>query len=250
MKILLITVAGMSSRFSQSLGKTYLKCIYYSANITESLLYHLLHLDITFDKYIIVGGFMYEQLKMVLEQEFSDICEKIILVNNTEYAEYGSGYSLYKGLQEALKWDFNEIVFAEGDLFVDKDTFLKISESPKDVLTCNQDVILAKKAVVFYFDKEYGIHYVYDSTHNILNIKEPFRSIYNSGQVWKFARPDFLRKIFANMREDEWQGTNLVFIQNYFQFLKQDEYEIMQFKHWINCNTIADYERIRKEIRS
>lgn len=248
MKILLVAAAGLSSRFSQSLGETCLKCIYHSGSAEETLLYQMLHLDAGFDKYIIVGGFMYEQLKTFLKQKCPDIYDRIILVKNEKYVEYGSGYSLYKGLQEIVKWEFDEVVFAEGDLYVDKATFLDIIGSPKDIITCNQEAISAEKAVAFYFDKEYRIHYVYDTLHSMLNIGEPFRSIYNSGQVWKFRHPDLLRNIYANMEEYELQGTNLLFIQKYFQSLKPDEYDIVQFRKWINCNTIVDYEKIRTEL--
>lgn len=249
MKVLLITVAGTSSRFSQSLGKPCLKCIYYHTDITESLLYQMLHQDIMFDKYIIVGGFMYEQLETILKQDFSDFGDRIVCVKNEKYAEYGSGYSLYKGLQETMKLDFHEVVFAEGDLFVDKDCFREIALSAKDVITCNSEPILAEKAVAFYYDEEYGIHYIYDTSHTMLEIKEPFRSIFNSGQIWKFTQPDHLRSTYADMKDEEWQGTNLVYIQKYFQALKQSEYDIVQFKHWINCNTRSDFEKIRDGIR-
>ena len=248
MRSLLITAAGTSSRFSQSLGKVCLKCIYYPENIKESLLYHMLWQDREFDKYIIVGGFMFAQLKETVEREFSDLREKIILVNNVKYAEYGSGYSLYKGLEEILKMDFDELVFAEGDLFVDKVSFRKVVEAPKDVITSNTDPILAEKAVAFYYDGKNCIHYIYDTCHSMLEIKEPFRAIYNSGQIWKFTQPDLMRRICGDMQERDWQGTNLVFIQKYFQELGSHEYDIIQFKKWINCNTISDYEKIRKGI--
>ncbi len=246
LKVLLITAAGISSRFSQSLGKTCLKCIYSPTDITESLLYRMLHQDTTFDKYILVGGFLYEQLEMVLERSFSDLGNRIVLVKNEKYLEYGSGYSLYQGLQEVIKWDFDQVVFAEGDLYVDKDSFQKIVGCAKSVITCNNEPILADRAVAFYYDGKNGIHYIYDTCHSLLEVREPFRAIYNSGQIWKFAQPDLVRKICGDMREREWQGTNLVFIQRYFQELSPQEYNIVQFKNWINCNTISDYEKIEK----
>lgn len=245
LKVLLVTVAGTSSRFSRSLGKSCLKCIYYSMDITESLLYQMLHQDVMFDRYIIVGGFMYERLETVIEQAFSEFRDRIILVKNRKYAEYGSGYSLYKGLQEVMKLDFREVVFAEGDLFVDKESFQKISRATKDVITCSKEAILAEKAVAFYFDKDYGINYVYDTSHNMLEIKEPFRGIFHSGQIWKFVQPDHLRSIYAGMQEEEWRGTNLIFVQKYFRTLTQKEYDIIQFERWINCNTILDFEKAR-----
>lgn len=244
LKILMITVAGISSRFSKSLGRECLKCIYYPSNITESLLYRMIHQKVNFDKYIIVGGFMYDDLEKVIKEEFQEYGDNIILVNNNQYREYGSGYSLYLGLRETMKWQFDEVVFAEGDLFVDKEGFQRIWESSKDVITSNQEEILANKAVAFYYDKNYKIHYIYDTGHKAFEIKEPFLGIFNSGQIWKFVQPDRLRTIYKSISEEEWQGTNLVLIQKYFQDLKREEYHIIPFKKWVNCNTIEDFNRI------
>ncbi|MCI8984450.1 MAG: licC domain protein [Lachnospiraceae bacterium] len=242
-RLLIITVAGISERFSQSLGKKHLKCIYYYNHFNESLLYHMLHQNIDFDKYIIVGGFMYKELESIIKLYFTDYIDKIILTKNEKYREYGSGYSLYMGLQKALEFDFDEIVFAEGDLFVDTDSFHKVIESDKNVITCNQEPILANKAVAFYYDEHYGIHYIYDTGHYSFQIREPFLGIFNSGQIWKFNQPSRVRNVYNELNY-EWKGTNLLFIQKYFQGLSQNDYDIIQFKQWINCNTIADFNRI------
>ena len=247
MKILIITVAGMSTRFSQSLNRDCLKCIYYKSDITESLLYQMLHQNVYFDKYIIVGGYMYEQLEKVTYEEFSDYKDRIILVHNEKYAEYGSGYSLYKGLEAAVKLDFDEIVFAEGDLFVDAENYEKVCASNLNVITSNNEPILASKSVAYYFDIKNTIHYIYSTEHSALRIEEPFLSIFNSGQIWKFVSSGILKDVYEEMEEKEWQGTNLVFIQKYFERLKSDEYEIIQFDKWINCNTVEDFENYRIE---
>ena len=49
MKVLIITVAGMSSRFSQSVGKETIKCLYHEETMTESLLYTILSQSSLFD---------------------------------------------------------------------------------------------------------------------------------------------------------------------------------------------------------
>lgn len=207
-------------------------------------MYRMLHQPVEFDKYIIVGGYMFQQLQEAIEQHFSDLGDRILLVYNEKYAEYGSGYSLYKGLEAAIGLDFDELVFAEGDLFVDRESFQKIFNSKKDVVTSSPDPIFASKAVVFYFDTRYKIHYIYDTGHHALEIKEPFLAIHNSGQIWKFARPDHLRLVIKSMTEEDWQGTNLVLVQRYFQGLEQEEYEIISFREWVNCNTVQDFEKI------
>lgn len=243
MRIMIITAAGMSERFSKSLGRRCLKCIYYTDHFKESLLYRMVHQESRFDKYIIVGGFMYECLKTEIEQNFTDCIDRIILVRNEKYEEYGSGYSLYMGLQRALEFDFDEIVFAEGDLFVDGNSFRKVVDSDKDVITCNKDAILADKAVAFYFDEKYGIHYIYDTEHCSFRITEPFLGIFNSGQIWKFVQADKVRTVYGEIK-DEWKETNLIFVQKYFQKLNREDYDIIQFEKWINCNTFSDFDKI------
>lgn len=245
MKILIITVAGMSSRFSESLGYSCLKCLYNENGIEESLLYTMIHQNGEFDYYVIVGGFKYDELKVVVEQEFSEIGGKILLVRNEHYDDYGSGYSLYLALERIKDMDFTEVVFAEGDLYVDRENFRKVYESVRDVVTCNTEMITADKAVAFYFDKNNGIHYIYDTDHDVLEINEPFRAIYNSGQIWKFVNSKRLRETMSLMTEREWYGTNLALIQKYFGNFERDQYDIVTFKEWINCNTLADYKKIQ-----
>ena len=246
MKALIVTVAGMSTRFSESLGYDCLKCLYYPHNIQESLLYKMLHHNVQFDYYIVVGGFLFDELSSVIEKDFKEFEGKILLINNEHYAAYGSGYSLYLALQEVQKMDLDEIIFAEGDLYVDEESFQKIYHTPNNVITCNQEPIFASKAVAFYFDKNNAIHYIYDTGHQALEIKEAFLGIFNSGQIWKFADAERLRQVIASIDEKEWHGTNLVLIQEYFGGLNREEYYVITFREWINCNTISDYEKIKK----
>ena len=244
LRILIVTVAGMSSRFSESLGRPCLKCLYYKNSIEESLLYNILHQE-EFDCYVIVGGFMYDALKTAIENDFKEYEGKLLLVKNDHFSDYGSGYSLYLALQKIQGMNFDEVIFAEGDLFVDKESFRKICDNATNVITCNTDLILASKAVAFYFDRDYMIHYIYDTEHSILEIKEPFQGIFNSGQIWKFADADRLRNVMQRIPEASWQGTNLVFVQEYFGNLPKSEYEIVTFRKWVNCNTVSDYEKCK-----
>lgn len=242
MRILIVTVAGLATRFSQSVGYDCLKCIYYPNNICESILYRILHQPVRFDKYIVVGGYRFEELRKTIEEQFDDLAKRIILVNNSHFAEYGSGYSLFCGLRTAAQFNFSQIVFAEGDLIIDTETFIKICNSPQNVITSNQDPILSNKSVVFYYNEQNRIHYLYDTGHNLLTVKEPFRAIYNSGQVWKFSDSVKLRQLLCQTHRDDWKGTNLIPIEKYFSQLEKDEYELIQFKKWINCNTISDFQ--------
>lgn len=244
MKILIVTVAGMSTRFSQSLGRECVKCLYYKRGFSESLLYRLLHQPVTFDKYIIVGGYRYEELQAAVRREFPAYAEKIVLVNNKSYQTYGSGYSLFCGLMEAMKFPFSEVVFAEGDLYVDAPSFAAVCGCGTDVITCNRDPITADRSVAFYFDLQGKVHYIYDTGHSALEIDEPFLEIRNSGQIWKFANAERLRETVRSMPEESWQATNLVLIQRYFGGMKREQYSVLPFEKWINCNTVEDFDRI------
>lgn len=246
LKILVVTVAGQSGRFSESVGYPCLKCIYYKHNIKESLLYKLLHQPVEFDRYIIVGGFMFDELERMIHCHFKDMLPKIHLIRNDEYGRYGSGYSLYLGICDAMKEKFDELVFAEGDLFFDTDSFRELYEADSDVVTCNREPIFADKAVAFYYDLEDRIHYIYDTCHEVFTIQESFRGIFNSGQIWKFKDYVLLKKTVLNLKDDEKWGTNLVIIQKYFSAFSKGQYRIIQFDKWINCNTIKDF-REREE---
>ena len=247
MKILVITVAGSSTRFSKSIGRDCLKCIYTEGGKEDTLLYRLLSMNRDYDRYIIVGGHRYDDLVSAIDSDFSEFREKIIMVRNERYAEFGSGYSLYLGLKEAMDHDPDEITFAEGDLALDGKDLDKIFRSENDVMTYNLRPIRSDESVVFYFDRSDRPRYVYDTDHELLRIDEPFRSIYNSGQVWKFRDMSRLKGIIDGMDENGWKDTNLIFINNYFSILSYDSIELIPLRKWVNCNTISDYRRSKGE---
>lgn len=248
MKIMIITVAGVASRFSRSIGHPCLKCLYHKKDIKESLLYHMLSQNPEVDKYVIVGGFRFDELKHCIDQYFTEFHDRIDLVKNEKYEEYGSGYSLYLGLEAVRGMDYQELVFAEGDLWIDDGSFRRVWETPKNVITCNKEAILAEKSVAFYYDAGYGIHYIFDTEHSLLEIGEPFLGIFNSGQVWKFVERERILEAMDKISAEAWKQTNLSFIQQYFGGLEREAYETVVLKTWINCNTVDDFEMIGRAI--
>lgn len=239
-RTLVITAAGMSSRFSASLGHEVLKCIYADPGRHESILGEML--DQSADMYsavVIVGGHRYMELDAFVKQARRP---NITLVFNSHFSDYGSNYSLYLGLQKALeRASCDEIVFAEGDLVLDAPSFRKVSLSGLSVLTENRHPIEASRSVAFYRNPRGSITYVYDPSHESLAISEPFTLIGNSGQVWKFHRLDKLKGILEEQTESDFMDSNLNIVQSYLQTLAPDEYEILSFARWHNCNTIEDY---------
>ena len=241
MKSLIITVAGMSSRFNRDLSEPVLKCLYYENNPWCSLL--SLQISMSYehvDEIIIVGGYKYDDLTAFIAKNIKDSEHKIKTVYNEHYSDYGSGYSLLKGI-EVVSNKTNEIVFIEGDLFFDAESAEDIFDSPKDVISVNNEPILSNKAVALYFDANNYPHYIYDTSHSCLEIKEPFTAIYNSGQMWKFMNPGKVRDICKSLTPVQEQGTNLEIIQKYYGEFTSSQLDIIRVNLWFNCNTLADY---------
>jgi CTP:molybdopterin cytidylyltransferase MocA len=248
MKSLIITVAGLSSRFNRDLEQPVLKCLYYEDNPCCSLL--AMQISRTYeyvDEIVIVGGYKYDDLTAFVTKYIKDNEHKIKTVYNEHYHDYGSGYSLMKGI-EALSKDAEEVAFIEGDLFFDNESIEKIITSKKDVISVNNDPILSNKAVALYFDAKNYPHYIYDTSHSCLEIHEPFTAIYNSGQMWKFANPVKLKKNCANLTQQQIVGTNLEIVQCYFGDITLENLEIVKVKEWFNCNTVNDYRKAIKKL--
>lgn len=246
MKILIVTVAGIASRFNKDFDKPTLKCLYCRKNIQESLLYNILKMSEQYDKFVIVGGYLFDELSKTINEEFCEFASKIELVYNPHFFDFGSMYSLALGVFAAKKYNATEIVFAEGDLFVDKESYAEFTDLKTDVVTINNKPIESDKSVVFYINYGDYINYVYDTNHKTIKIDEAFKAIYNSAQIWKFINVERLIKLNDNLNEDEMKGTNLVLIQKYFNEVKSTQISIVEFKIWYNCNTKKDFDLLYK----
>ena len=248
MKSLIIIVAGMSSRFNRDTKEDVLKCLYYEDTPAQSLLSLQVHK--TFDRVdeiVVVGGYKYEALEQFVKDEMQDVSHKMKLVYNDHYQDYGSGYSLLKGI-EVVSEQTDEITFIEGDLFFDTESVEQVINSSKDVISVNHEPILSNKAVALYFDAQDSPHYIYDTSHSCLEIHEPFTAIYNSAQMWKFTNPSRVREIVRWLTPEQAQGTNLEIIQKYFGVYKHSQLDIVSVDLWFNCNTVADYREAIKAL--
>lgn len=250
MKIAIITAAGISSRFNEGIEdrKKQLKVIYHEEGSSETLLLHLVKHCSYADEIVLVGGYKYEELKKYVENEIpKNIEKKITLVFNPHFQDLASGYSLYLGLHEALhRENVKEILFVEGDLDIDEDSFQKVVKSQGSVLTYNREPIYSNKAVVLYQTGDGMYHYGFNSSHGLLTIKEPVKCILNSGQLWKFTDIDALAKANEYFARADTGGTNLLIIQRYLDTAEAEKISVLGIKKWTNCNTREDFHRIKE----
>lgn len=248
MRIAIITIAGISSRFNQGIPEEEKrhKIIYYECDRRNSLLYHLLEKCMFADRIILVGGNKYEDVKEYCGFLPEEMKSRIDLVYNEHYADLASGYSLYVGLDAAFKKysGIEEVLFVEGDLDIDNASFEKVVNSKQNVLTYSYEPIYANKSVVLYRNEQNEYRYVFNSSHGLLKIDEAFSLILNSGQLWKFTNADLLKAANERFFSEERDGTNLKIIQNYIDSLKSDDFELIDLSRWINCNTREDYRKI------
>ncbi len=250
MKLAIITVAGISSRFNKDIpeDEKILKCIYYENDPKNTLLYQMTTKLEEYEKIVVVGGYKYSDLEDYISTVLPEgLSQKILLVYNDHYDDLSSGYSLYLGIKEALEnfSDIDEILFVEGDLDIDNESFLKVVNSPKNVLTYNYEPIYSNKAVVLYQNGKNEFHYLFNSDHGMLSIDESFKAIFNSGQTWKFKDMEILKIANDNFKENLIEDTNLAIIQKYFDLLdNEDDIELIGLKHWVNCNKREDYKLI------
>ena len=235
-KALIITVAGTSSRFRKSLNQDVLKAIYCENKMPTILDVILEYAKDIFEEVIIVGGYKFDALSTYINK--SCLRKKITLVENKQF-ERGSNLSLILGIK-SLEKEYDEVMFIEGDLLIDKESFLNIANNKENTISYTNIPIDAKKSVAYYINKNNKIVYIYDTQHEYLKIEEPFKSIYNSGQIWKFCNIELLKKVANSFNEDHLDLTNLATIESYFNQRKKIKHSLI--KTWYNCNTIDDYQ--------
>lgn len=244
MKIAIITIAGMSSRFNEGIPEEdkKLKAIYHEGDRRQTLLYHLLVKCSYMDKIILVGGYKLADLEYYCHSLDEGLRNKIEIVYNPHFEDLGSGYSLYLGIEEALKNNPTEALFVEGDLDIDNESFRRVAKAGKTVLTYTYEPIFANKAVVLYKDDKEQYRYAFNSSHGLLTLSSPFSCILNSGQMWKFTEMDKLKRANEQFFETAKADTNLRIIQNYLD--SDVKADIIPLDRWTNCNTRADYRKI------
>ena len=244
MKIAIITIAGISSRFNEGIDEDQkvLKSLYTETDKKDTLLYHLMQKCSYADHIILVGGYKFDDLSAFYQDELKAEFPHVSLVENEHFADLGSGYSLYLGIQEALQLNPDEILFVEGDLDIDGESFRGVVEAKRSVLTYTYEPIYANKAVVLYKDDKDRYRYAFNSAHGLLSIESAFSCILNSGQTWKFTDVRKLQSANGKFYRESKEDTNLRIIQNYLD--AGAEAEILPLKRWTNCNTRDDYRKI------
>lgn len=245
MKALVVTAAGASSRFSASLGRSALKCVYHEGDASQTLLARLLgQIGGAFDRIVIVGGFRYPDLERHVGRLSRDSgLGSVELVLNERFADLASGWSLHVGLRRLGPAGCDEVVFVEGDLFLDSASVGALALGSGDAVTVSPDPVLADRSVALYLDVDGRPRYAYDAGHGALRIEEPFLGVWSSGQAWRFGdceRLAFASRAFADAGGG---GTNLDIVNPYFARCDPSALETVVFREWLNCNTVDDWRR-------
>ena len=243
MRILIITVAGVASRFNADLIEPIPKCIYSEGDKTDSILYRLISRADCADKIIVVGGYMYENILSYAKDMLRDFSDRLEFVYNPHFKDKGSMYSLKLGIDAAAKYSPDIISFAEGDLVVPRNGYTALIGSECDAVSINHEIIYAKKAVILYVNGGGDIRYVFDTSHSSVRISDTITAIFNSAQMWCFANAKKLIELNNILTDDEAAGTNLVLIQKYFSDKKITDIRTVEFEQWYNCNTVEDYRK-------
>ncbi len=87
MRILIITVAGVASRFNADLIEPIPKCIYSEGDKTDSILYRLISRADCADKIIVVGGYMYENILSYAKDMLRDFSDRLEFVYNPHFKD-------------------------------------------------------------------------------------------------------------------------------------------------------------------
>ena len=245
MRALVITVAGMATRFSASVGTPCVKCVFSEGDDpSDTLLGRLLKQAGGFDYVVVVVGWGADDIRSWLDAYTPEcVAGRVIVVDNPHYSDYGSGWSLYVGLLALKGFGVDSVLFAEGDLYLDKATFAECCDFEGDLVTVSNFPIEAKTSVALYFNADGHPRYVYDTSHGLLEVPEPFSSIHNSGQVWGFGDAGLLFRAAAELGEEAHHGTNLVLVNEYFSRVAPEGVRRLSFATWVNCNTITDWRR-------
>ena len=69
----------------------------------------------------------------------------------------------------------------EGDLLFDEKTFLELVSKGDDAITSTHSIVDARTSVAFYVTPDGKLRYEYDGNHKVLQVKEPFVKIGDSG---------------------------------------------------------------------
>ena len=244
----IITLAGKSSRFSRSVGHVCHKSLYQDTPDDNTLLAMQLQLltQAGFREIILVGGFCFDALEEFVKKSHFEI--PIKLVNNKHYEDLGSCYSLCLGI-DAVSCDASSVLFMEGDLLFDDKTFLELVSKEDDAITSTHSIVDARTSVAFYVTPKGNLRYEYDGNHKVLQVREPFVKIGDSGQVWQFANVKRLKDCIKHYDVAEWSGINLVPILDYYRDIDANAIRVCQFRVWFNCNTISDYRAMKNYVK-
>ena len=247
MKDVVITCAGGSTRFSNSVNCPAHKSIYKADGQTKCLLEWQIDTALSSEnvnKIIIVVGFQNTQVEDFIKSKYPNN-ERIITVNNEQWNTTGSNLSMCLGLLACKNTKADSILCVEGDLYASNFKVLIECPSTSDfrsttnghsTIYSNVDVlgIISKTSSGFRTSFEYSTDHSEFKSINFYNAV----TIFPSGQMWEIATKKIDFDKVTKCAEMFPSKTNLEILQH-FSSSKSPMYPF-ELKDWVNCNTITE----------
>lgn len=247
MKNVVITCAGGSTRFSNSVNAPVHKSIYKAKDQVRCLLEWQIDTALSsknVNKIIVVVGFQNTQVEDFVKSTYGND-ERIVIVNNELWSTTGSNLSMCLGLLACKNTKADSILCVEGDLYASN--FRDLIDTPSttsflsttnghSTIDSNVDVlgIISKTSTGFQTSFEYSTNHSVFENINFYNAV----TLFPSGQMWELATEKINFDIVAKSAEIFPNKTNLEVLQHF----SYSELPMIPFilTDWINCNTITE----------
>lgn len=247
MKDIVITCAGGSTRFSNSVNAQAHKSIYKADGQVRCLLEWQIDTALSSEnvnKIIVVVGFLHTQVEEFIKSKYPNN-DRIVIVDNKQWSSTGSNLSMCLGLLACKDTKAHSILCVEGDLYASN--FKELIEAKSTGSFCattnghstidsNVDVlgIVSKTSVGFQTSFEYSRNH---SAFDYIYFYDVV-TLFPSGQMWEIATPNIDFDKVAKSAELFPNETNLEILQH-FSF-RRSPMAPFELKDWINCNTITE----------
>lgn len=254
MKDIVITCAGGSVRFSNSVKCLAHKSIYKAKNQVRCLLEWQIDTALSsknVNNIIVVVGFLNNWIEEFIKSSYPNN-ERITIINNEKWSTTGSNLSMCLGLLACKNTKADSILCVEGDLYASN--FKELIEYPStkgfrsttnghSTVVSNVDVL----GIISKENKSFKTYFEYSRDHSVFSKidYEKVVMLFPSGQMWEIATDKIDFDKVSKSAEMFPEKTNLEVLQLFSINSMLIELTPFPLKDWINCNTISELLKCR-----